>query len=67
MESMYRALIQPEVLADNNKKTWKMKIPLRNKIFAWYLRRRVILTKDNLPRGIDMEIHNVFFVLMMRQ
>ena len=25
-----------------------MKIPLKNKIFAWYLRRGVILTKDNL-------------------
>jgi hypothetical protein len=25
-----------------------MKIPLKNKIFAWYLRREVILTKDNL-------------------
>jgi hypothetical protein len=25
-----------------------MKIPFKNKIFAWYLRRGVILTKDNL-------------------
>jgi hypothetical protein len=25
-----------------------MKIPLKNKFFAWYLRRGVILTKDNL-------------------
>ena len=25
-----------------------MKIPLKNKIFAWYLHRGVILTKDNL-------------------
>jgi hypothetical protein len=27
-----------------------MKIPLKNKIFAWYLRRGVILTKDNLSK-----------------
>ena len=27
---------------------WKMKVPLKVKIFAWYLRRGVILTKDNL-------------------
>ena len=27
-----------------------MKIPLKNKKFAWYLRRGVILTKDNLAK-----------------
>jgi hypothetical protein len=27
-----------------------MKIPLKNKHFAWYLRRGVILTKDNLMK-----------------
>jgi hypothetical protein len=27
-----------------------MKIPLKNKFFAWYLRRGVILTKDNLMK-----------------
>jgi hypothetical protein len=27
-----------------------MKIPLKTKIFAWYLRRGVILTKDNLVK-----------------
>ena len=48
MVSMYRALIQSDVPVDNNNKIWKMKIPLKNKIFAWYLRRGVILTKDNL-------------------
>jgi hypothetical protein len=48
VESMYRALIQSDVPVVNNKKIWKMKIPLKNKIFAWYLRRGVILTKDNL-------------------
>ena len=48
VDSMYRALIQSDVPVVNNKKIWKMKIPLKNKIFAWYLRRGVILTKDNL-------------------
>ena len=33
-ESMYRALIQSDVPVDNNKKIWKMKIPLKNKNFA---------------------------------
>jgi hypothetical protein len=39
VDSMYNALIQPELPVDNNSKIWKMKIPLRTKIFAWYLRR----------------------------
>jgi hypothetical protein len=50
VHSMYNALTQPVVPIDNNKKIWKMKIPLKIKIFAWYLRRGVILTKDNLVR-----------------
>ena len=28
-----------------------MKIPLKNKMFVWYLRRGVILTKDNLIKS----------------
>ena len=47
VDSMYRALIQTELPIDN-KKLWKMKMPLKVKIFAWYARRGVILTKDNL-------------------
>ena len=48
--SMYRVLIQSDVPVDSNKKIWKMKIPLKTKVFAWYLRRGVILTKDNLAK-----------------
>jgi hypothetical protein len=29
---------------------WKLKIPLKVKIFMWFLHRKVILTKDNLAR-----------------
>ena len=47
---MYKALIQLDALVDNNQKNWKMKIPLKIKVFAWYLRRDVILTKDNLAK-----------------
>ena len=50
VDSMYTALVQPDVPVNNNKKIWKMKIPLKNKVFAWYLRRGVILTKDNLAK-----------------
>jgi hypothetical protein len=31
---MYNALIQHEVPIDNNKKIWKMKTPLKTKVFA---------------------------------
>jgi hypothetical protein len=27
---------------------WKMKVPLKIRIFMWFLHRKVILTKDNL-------------------
>jgi hypothetical protein len=45
---LYNALILPDAPVYDNKKIWKMKIPLKNKVFAWYLHRGVILTKDNL-------------------
>ena len=52
VDSMYRALILPEMPVDikDNNKNWKMNIPLKTKVFAWYLRRGVILTKDNLAK-----------------
>ncbi|WVZ62946.1 hypothetical protein U9M48_012634, partial [Paspalum notatum var. saurae] len=33
-----------------NKELWKLKAPLKIKIFLWYLRKGVILTKDNLAK-----------------
>ena len=50
MDSMYRALVQPVEPVVNNKLIWNMKIPIKTKVFAWYLRRGVILTKDNLAK-----------------
>ena len=43
------------VLSDVNfqfrsKHIWKLKIPLKVKIFLWYLCRGIILTKDNLVK-----------------
>jgi hypothetical protein len=41
-------------LVNNNIKViqeiWRMKIPLKIKIFIWYVKKGVILTKDNLVR-----------------
>jgi hypothetical protein len=47
---MYEALIQPIQPVYNIKTIWKLRIPLKTKVFAWYLRRGVILTKDNLAK-----------------
>jgi hypothetical protein len=48
--SLYNVLILSDSPVYDNKNIWKMKIPLKNKNFAWYLRRGVILTKDNLSK-----------------
>jgi hypothetical protein len=50
VDSMYKVLLHSEEPIHKNKHTWKMKIPLQIKVFAWYLCRGVILTKDNLVR-----------------
>jgi hypothetical protein len=50
--SMYNALIQPDIPLDkvSNNRLWKLKIPLRIKVFGWYLCKGVTLTKDNLAK-----------------
>jgi hypothetical protein len=50
VDSMYNVLIQHDISVDSNKKIWKMKIALKNKVFVWYLHRGVICTKDNLAK-----------------
>jgi hypothetical protein len=47
VKSHYLAMIHNEV-PNINRCLWKLKAPLRVKIFLWYLQRGVILTKDNL-------------------
>jgi hypothetical protein len=52
VRSMYNSLIHPDIPIDkhSNNKLWKLKIPLRINVFGWYLRRGVVLTKDNLAK-----------------
>lgn len=50
MDSLYTTLVHVEMLVDNNSKIWKIKLPLKIKIFAWYLRKGVVLTKYNLTK-----------------
>jgi hypothetical protein len=49
VSSMYKALIA-DTRVRYNMVLWKLKVPLRIKIFLWCLKRGVVLTKDNLIR-----------------
>ena len=47
VQSFYAALITSSQISVMNH-FWKIKIPLKVKIFLWYLEKGVVLTKDNL-------------------
>ncbi|WVZ81339.1 hypothetical protein U9M48_028728, partial [Paspalum notatum var. saurae] len=48
VKSMYKYLINSGIKVPQ--KIWKTKIPLKTKIFMWYVKRRVLLMKDNLAK-----------------
>ena len=45
-KSIYALLINNEVRVSQD--LWKIKVPIKIKVFLWYLKKGVILTKDNL-------------------
>jgi hypothetical protein len=49
VQSMYRALINNDYVFQH-KVLWNLKLPLKIKIFVWYLLKAIVLTKDNLAR-----------------
>ena len=49
VRSMYLALMDDSILPIN-RPLWKLKIPLKIKVFIWLLHCGVILTKDNLAK-----------------
>ena len=71
VRSMYRALTTNEV--PHHHLIWKLKTPLKIKVFMWYLLIGVTLTKDNLARrrwkgsvrccfcNLDETIQHLFF------
>ena len=63
VDSMYRALVHSDIPVDDNKKIWKMKIPLKSIFFAWYLRKGFILIKDNLVKRNWQGSTNYIFYL----
>ena len=48
VKSMYVALINNGVRVSRD--IWQTKLPMKIKVFMWYLKRGVILTKDNLVK-----------------
>jgi hypothetical protein len=49
VHSMYQHLIDSRT-PFLHKRIWKIRIPLKIKIFLWFLQRGVVLTKDNLAK-----------------
>jgi hypothetical protein len=66
VKSMYLALI-----TDNRVRSdmtiWKLKVPLKIKIFMWYLKRGVVLTKDNLIRRNWKDDKKCVFMHILKQ
>jgi len=48
VRSMYKALVSNGIKV--SQEIWRLKIPLKIKIFLWFLKKEVLLTKDNLVR-----------------
>jgi hypothetical protein len=49
VHSMYLALINNGT-SHMNKQLWRLKVPLKIKIFLWYMYKEVVLTKDNFVK-----------------
>jgi len=60
---MYRAILGVEAIPYNTL-IWKLKLPLKIKVFLWYLYEEVVLTNDNLARRQWQRIESVVSVLL---
>ena len=49
VKSMYIDVINSSVIR-SSKHVWKVKVPLKIKVFMWFVHKQVILTKDNLAK-----------------
>jgi hypothetical protein len=62
VKSMYRVLLEYEVIPYNNV-IWKLKLPLKIKVFLWYLYKGVILTKESSKKAL-VRRHQVLFLFI---
>jgi len=65
VKSMYRYLVN-QISLPLNKTLWKLRLPLKNKIFNWLVLKGVILTKDNLLKKDGRVMTNVVFVTIRK-
>jgi len=65
VKSMYAALINNGVRVSQD--IWQTKLPMKLKVFMWYLKRGVILTKDNLLGEIGLETSRVVSAISQSQ
>jgi hypothetical protein len=50
IHSLYLALINNGIANNMNKQLWRLKVPLKIKIFMWYMKKEIVVTKDNLAK-----------------
>jgi hypothetical protein len=48
VHSLYLALIDNGMASQMHKQIWRLKVPFKIKNFMWYMKKEVVLTKDNL-------------------
>jgi len=65
VKSHYLGLINQNT-PNLNTRIWKLKAPLKIKIYLWYFRRAVILIKDNLAKRNWQGTNNVVSVMKMK-
>jgi len=61
---MYRYLITNHIKV--TQEIWRVKLPLKIKIFLWFLKKGVILTKDNLAKKIGKEANIAASAVILR-
>ena len=66
VKSHYLGLINQNT-PNLNTRIWKLKAPLKIKIFLWYFRRGVIHIKDNLAKRNWQGTNNVVSVMKMKR
>lgn len=49
VNSMYKAIMYQDIIPRKSL-IWKLRIPLKIKIFLWYMQKGVMLTKDNMAK-----------------
>uniref|UniRef100_A0A452XFK8 Reverse transcriptase zinc-binding domain-containing protein n=1 Tax=Aegilops tauschii subsp. strangulata TaxID=200361 RepID=A0A452XFK8_AEGTS len=49
VKSMYVDVINSSLIP-SSKHVWAVKVPLKIKVFMWFVHKQVILTKDNLTK-----------------